>query len=73
MQPCIRLHLFYEGKALTKSSGFTLIEVLIVVGIISILVALAIPAFADYRGKAREASAHTDAKNIIVLLVAARK
>lgn len=69
----MRLHLFYEGKILTKSNGFTLIEVLIVVGILGILIALAIPAFTDYRGKAREASAHTDAKNLIVLLVAARK
>lgn len=58
---------------MTKESGFTLLELMIVVGIIGVLVAIAIPAFSEYRGNAREASAHSDAKNLIVLLVAARK
>ena len=53
--------------------GFTLLELMIVVGIIGIMSTVAIPIFADYRAGARDATAHADAKNIIGVLVAAQE
>jgi type IV pilus assembly protein PilA len=46
-----------------NKKGFTLIELLIVVAIIAILAAIAIPQFAQYRIKGYNASAMTDLRN----------
>lgn len=55
------------------SKGFTLVELMIVIAIIAILVAIAIPQFNEYRARANDAAAEADVKNGIIAVASVRR
>src|ERR1700680_4647663 len=59
------IHTFYREVRNMNRKGFTLIELLIVVVIIGILAAIAIPKFANTKEKAYIASMKSDLRNLV--------
>ncbi len=53
-------------RALKRDEGFTLIELMVVVMIIAVLIAIAIPSFLGFRKSAQDRSAQSEVRNVLL-------
>ena len=53
-------------RRLAGSEGFTLIELMVVVMIIAVLIAIAIPSFLGFRKSAQDRSAQSEIRNVLL-------
>ena len=53
-------------RGLKRDEGFTLIELMVVVMIIAVLIAIAIPSFLGFRSSAQDRSAQSELRNVLL-------
>lgn len=53
-------------RAMRRDEGFTLIELMVVVMIIAVLIAIAIPSFLGFRSSAQDRSAQSEVRNVLL-------
>ena len=64
------LHNVAHTKASSKGSGFTLVEILMVLAVLGLLAAIAIPQFMSYRSRAIDAEMKSDLRNTAIAIEA---